>query len=93
MMGSESIDIVQSKQRTVVKKKSKFVALIEEETCTGCEVCIEFCPVDCIVVVFNPNPELHTYVCRVIEEPCTGCTLCVKECPWECIAMVPRTII
>jgi len=85
--------IEETRPRVVTKKVSKLVALIDEETCTGCEVCIEFCPVDCITVVRNPNPEIMTNVCRVIEYPCTGCTLCVKECPWECIAMVPRTII
>lgn len=90
MMGSESTQAAQSQQRNVIKKKSKLVALIDEETCTGCEVCIEFCPVDCIVVHPNPNPELHANVCRVVEEPCTGCTLCVKECPWECIVMALR---
>lgn len=85
--------IDETKPRVITKKKSKLVALFDEEICTGCEVCIEFCPVDCITVVRNPNPEILTNICRVIEEPCTGCTLCVKECPWECIAMIPRTII
>ena len=77
-------------QRTIVKKQSKLVALIDEETCTGCEVCIEFCPADCIILLPNPNPELRNNVCRDVEADCTGCTLCAKECPWECISMVPR---
>jgi len=80
----------QLKERSIVKKQSKLVALIDEETCTGCEVCIEFCPVDCIILLPNPNPELRNNVCRDVEGDCTGCTLCVKECPWECITMVPR---
>ncbi len=78
------------RQRPTVKKKPKPVALIDGETCTGCEVCIEFCPVECIAVVRNPAPEFNHNVCRVIEDLCLGCALCAKECPWECIRMAPR---
>lgn len=71
-------------------KKLNIVALVDEEVCTACEVCIEFCPVDCIAVVSNPNEGLANNVCRVIEEDCIGCKICVRECPWDCIEMVPR---
>lgn len=77
-------------KRSVTKKKLSIVALIDEEVCTGCEVCIEFCPVDCIIVAGNPRDDVFTNVCRVVEDDCISCKLCVKECPWECIAMVTR---
>ena len=32
------------------KKRPKTLAQIVEPNCTGCEVCIPFCPVDCIEV-------------------------------------------
>lgn len=82
--------IEETRQHITPKKRSKIVALVDEDTCTGCEVCIEFCPVDCIAVVKNPNPELIDNVCRVIEDACICCKLCAKECPWECIEIVPR---
>jgi formate hydrogenlyase subunit 6/NADH:ubiquinone oxidoreductase subunit I len=78
------------------KRKAKLVAVVHEEGCTGCEVCIEFCPVDCIYKVPGPeNPEEHGYVsvngvCVVDEEVCIGCKLCAKYCPWEVIDMVTR---
>jgi len=78
------------------KKKAKLVAVIHEEGCTGCEVCIEFCPVDCIYKVPGPeHPEEHGFlsvngVCVVDEEVCIGCKLCAKYCPWEVIDMVTR---
>lgn len=78
------------------KKKSPLVAIVHPEGCTGCEVCIEFCPVDCLYKVPGPeNPSEHGYVSVngiviVDEEVCIGCKLCAKYCPWETIDMVKR---
>ena len=30
------------------KKKPKLIAVVDEDNCTGCQVCVPFCPVDCI---------------------------------------------
>ncbi len=38
-------------EKPVRKKKVKLIAFVNPEGCTGCEVCIEFCPVDCIYKV------------------------------------------
>jgi electron transport complex protein RnfB len=60
----------------------KKVAIIDEETCIGCTLCVQACPVDAIV---GANKQLHT----VMSEECTGCKLCVAPCPVDCIEMVP----
>ncbi|HEX9750055.1 MAG TPA: 4Fe-4S dicluster domain-containing protein [candidate division Zixibacteria bacterium] len=74
------------------KKRPKLMAVIIEEGCTGCEVCIDFCPVpECIVPVPGPdskNPQFGQTV-RVVDDLCIGCRLCEKNCPWETIDMVP----
>lgn len=71
------------------KKKPKTVAVINTNGCTGCEVCIDFCPVDCIDVVPGPvHPTLNKVVV-VNEDICIGCNLCAKYCPWETIDMLP----
>ena len=58
------------------------VAVIDEALCIGCTLCIQACPVDCIV---GAPTKMHT----VIASQCTGCDLCVPPCPMDCIAMLP----
>ena len=58
------------------------LAVIDEDWCIGCTLCIKACPVDCIV---GASKQMHT----VIDAQCTGCELCVPVCPEDCIAMVP----
>jgi len=60
----------------------KTVAIIDEDTCIGCKLCIQACPVDAIL---GTAKQMHT----VIESECTGCELCIPPCPVECITMEP----
>jgi electron transport complex protein RnfB len=62
--------------------KGKLVAVIDEQTCIGCTLCIQACPVDAIL---GAAKHMHT----VIESECTGCELCLPPCPVDCIRMVP----
>ncbi len=61
--------------------KAPAVAVIDEQACIGCTLCIEACPVDAIV---GAARLMHT----VIAAECTGCRLCVPPCPVDCIDMV-----
>ncbi|MCS7223116.1 MAG: 4Fe-4S binding protein [Armatimonadetes bacterium] len=74
------------------KKKRGEKAWIETEFCSGCEACIDICPVDCIAVTTRePSaPFYNDKVCIIEVERCTGCRLCWEVCPWDCIVMVDQ---
>jgi formate hydrogenlyase subunit 6/NADH:ubiquinone oxidoreductase subunit I len=71
------------------KKRPKELAVVNQSGCTGCEVCIEFCPVDCILTVPGPEYDQHKKLVEIDLDICIGCKLCVKYCPWETIEMIP----
>lgn len=56
------------------------MAVIDENWCIGCTLCIKACPVDAIV---GAAKVMHT----IIENHCTGCELCVPVCPVDCISL------
>ena len=72
------------------KKLPKELAVIRADSCTGCEACIQMCPIkDCIVKDSGAESPDKSWV-YVVPEKCIGCTLCVQICPWDCIEMIPR---
>ena len=70
------------------KKLPKELAVVRADNCTGCEACIEVCPVDCIYKVPGEDqPSLQSFV-DIDLERCIGCALCERWCPWDAIDMV-----
>ena len=63
-------------------EKPQMVAAIDEQSCIGCTLCIQACPVDAIL---GAAKQMHT----ILSRECTGCELCLPPCPVDCIHMVP----
>jgi electron transport complex protein RnfB len=83
------------------KKLPKELAVINADNCTGCEACLEVCPVDCIVKIQqHPHLGMLQSWCEIDLERCVGCEVCVHipqkksnpyelvVCPWDAIEMV-----
>jgi ferredoxin len=54
-------------------------AKVDADTCTGCEACVDACPVDAI--------ELVDDIAVVDEDACTDCGECAEVCPVDAIAL------
>ncbi|NOT79191.1 MAG: 4Fe-4S dicluster domain-containing protein [Bacteriovoracaceae bacterium] len=71
------------------KKPPKLLAVVHQSGCTGCEICIQGCPVDSIELVPGPlpeNPQFNQTV-EIDLARCIGCQNCSQDCPWETIMM------
>ncbi len=54
-------------------------AVVDAEKCTGCESCVDSCPLDAI--------EMQDNVAVVDADTCGDCGACVDACPVEAITM------
>lgn len=68
----------------MVNHISKLLAVINEDDCIGCTLCVTACPFDAIM---GAAKHMHS----VIANYCTGCKLCVAPCPVDCIDIVENT--
>jgi Pyruvate/2-oxoacid:ferredoxin oxidoreductase delta subunit len=79
-------------KKTRKKKRPRLMAVVNE-SCTGCEACIPFCPVDCID---HEAPADYSGAVippvRIRWHECIGCQICARVCDgmaWNAIDMIP----
>ena len=56
------------------------LALIDEETCVGCGICMSWCPTDAITLA-DEGVAIRD------EQACIGCGLCARFCPEGAVAL------
>ena len=74
------------------KVRPRLMAVVDEDSCTGCQVCIPFCPVDCIEAVPQEKYGQPIPPVQVRFNECIGCRLCALACrdlTWDAIRMIP----
>ncbi len=72
------------------------VALVDENKCVACGLCVKACPKGLIEIVPAANrvrvqcsnKERGPQVKKACEAGCIGCTLCVRQCEFEAISVV-----
>jgi NADH-quinone oxidoreductase subunit I len=68
----------------------------DEPACTGCNICVRNCPVDCMTAIMHDNPKYTEGTSdrrKIVEKfwidyaRCMRCNICVEVCPFEAIVM------
>ena len=68
----------------------------DEPFCTGCQVCMRYCPTQCITVTMKDNPKHTTGESKrrkIVDDftlnisRCISCSICVEVCNFEAIEM------
>jgi len=81
-----------SKEAGRKKKKPRLMAVVDEDSCTGCQVCVPFCPVDCIETVPDEKYNIPIPPVQIRFDECIGCQICARVCTkltWDAIRMIP----
>ncbi len=80
------------------KKETRYINVINKDSCTSCESCASVCPVDCIYEVVSPVPSQSYH--QIDTSRCIGCQMCYRSpsdsndlytltiCPWNAIDML-----
>lgn len=74
-MSSETTSAITDRVEPAGGRKNMFA--VDEEECTGCGLCLEYCPSGAI--------RMQGPVAEIIQGLCTSCGSCAEECPRNAI--------
>ena len=73
--------------------KVKGAVTVNQERCKGCDLCVEACPTD--VLMLQPkevNNRGYHFALMKNPDACIGCASCATVCPDGCIEVYRVTI-
>jgi ferredoxin len=68
-----------------VVTKSRFEAVADDQSCSGCQTCIDHCNFDAIAMVRSPGSK--KYKAQIDYNKCMGCGACYTACEPEAISL------
>jgi len=60
---------------------SDYIIYVDEESCTGCENCIDRCQFKALEIINDKS---------TVNEKCVGCGVCAVVCPENALSLIPR---
>ena len=73
-------------------KPKKVIICVNPRFCSGCGICVEFCPRDVLELSPELNPKGTHMVYAARPEDCTVCHLCEDYCPHFAIAVADKEL-
>jgi len=64
---------------------SRYQAVVDQEACTGCQDCVDRCPVEAIEML--PNAGSKKLKAFVDVDKCLGCGVCAVKCPADALTL------
>jgi Pyruvate/2-oxoacid:ferredoxin oxidoreductase delta subunit len=75
----DTLELWRSGARPMINS-TYFLSVIDEQACSGCGTCVEWCPTDAIALSDDGVAERD-------ENACLGCGVCSRFCPEEAISL------
>jgi 2-oxoglutarate ferredoxin oxidoreductase subunit delta len=66
---------------------------VNERYCKGCELCVEACPQNVLIIdMEHLTPKgYHPVMLNEVEKSCTGCAICALVCPEAALTVFRET--
>jgi Pyruvate/2-oxoacid:ferredoxin oxidoreductase delta subunit len=65
---------------TPMLASSGYRTQVDEDSCTGCGTCVDFCQFNALTV--------QGFTVKVSDQACMGCGICLSKCPQEALSLV-----